>query len=101
MILACLWYSGPDAGERLGVAATSLAEQSWNFSSYPWYTDACRLASNAVDGNPDPVFNDLSCSHTDLGTTTDPSWWAVDLELVIQVCGVAITGRSDANRVLL
>ena len=60
-------------------------------SSTKEYTLRAR-ASNAVDGNADPVLDNGHCTHTHAGY--EP-WWAVDLGARYYVLKIIITNRGD------
>jgi len=51
-------------------------------------------ASNAVDGNKDPVAVKLDNSCTSTASEDNP-WWAVDLGVAVSVDGVLFTNRAD------
>ena len=48
------------------------------------------VPSRAVDGNTDPVYNGLSCTHTE---NEDHPWWAVDLGQTYELSTVTVTNR--------
>ncbi|XP_070786293.1 uncharacterized protein [Enoplosus armatus] len=52
-------------------------------------------AGRAVDGNRDPDFKSLSCSHTK--REANP-WWRVDLQDVYRITAVMITNRDLAEK---
>ncbi|TNN34894.1 Fucolectin [Liparis tanakae] len=49
-----------------------------------------RVAYNAIDGNPNPKFEDGSCTHTK--NTINP-WWRLDLRVTHKVFSVKMTNR--------
>ena len=50
-------------------------------------------ASRAADGNNNPVFVGLSCTHTEM----EVPWWQVDLEREEEVLEVKITNRQESH----
>ncbi|XP_068179810.1 uncharacterized protein [Antennarius striatus] len=50
------------------------------------------IASNAIDGNRNPLYHDMSCTHTN--AQTNP-WWRVDLLEPYVVTSIAITNRQE------
>uniref|UniRef100_A0A3B4BFC0 Fucolectin tachylectin-4 pentraxin-1 domain-containing protein n=1 Tax=Periophthalmus magnuspinnatus TaxID=409849 RepID=A0A3B4BFC0_9GOBI len=50
------------------------------------------VAQHAIDGNRDPIYPHLSCTHTDLSTNP---WWRVDLQKPYYVTFITITNRKD------
>ncbi|TNN22903.1 Fucolectin-1 [Liparis tanakae] len=50
------------------------------------------VASNAIDGNPNPKFAGGSCTHTNHDINP---WWRLDLRVTHKVFSVKITNRHD------
>lgn len=49
-------------------------------------------ASNAIDGNRDPIYSHNSCTHT--ATTTNP-WWRLDLNHTHVITSITVKNRGD------
>ena len=50
------------------------------------------IAERAIDGNPDAVFNKLSCTHT---YAEKNPWWSVTFKYLAIVKEVTILNRAD------
>ena len=59
------------------------------------YGGVDHIAAKANDGNRDPIFNHLSCTHTNPDETNP--WWAVDLGVPLWVHSVKFTNRGDSE----
>ncbi|XP_041090150.1 fucolectin-like [Polyodon spathula] len=70
---------------EVNVALQGTAEQS------SLYHDA-GIASHAIDGNHDSIYNKMSCTHTNADST---SWWRVNLKDTYEISTVTITNRAD------
>ena len=70
----------------------ALHKNATQISTFVWLDEHFSSASLAVDGNPNDVFQDLSCTHTLPGR--DP-WWRVDLGKTVLVKQVGIVNRGD------
>ena len=53
----------------------------------------------AVDGNKDPTYSNLSCTHTALDEMNP--WWAVDLQRDRVSLTIYISNRSNVCKILL
>ena len=94
----CVRIELPGKGRVLSLAEVAVFEEGVNVALKKKATQSTVAfggnPARAVDGNPDPVYQNQSISHTE-SNGTDP-WWEVDLGQTANVEQVLVYNRADS-----